>query len=273
MRPSTNENVEGSVHNHFICWKSAIGGIFFAAIVYLVLSALGAGILGNSAQSAIEAEHGGVALMTGIGLWMAISALISVFAGSYFTSRISGYSTSTIGAAHGLIVASVFFVLAASGVSSAVFSGVQGIGKVTHVLAAGSSDLAANPEVQDLLQKTIGDAQMKSDAKDVMQGLSYRVVRGDFASAKIYLAYQTGLPEDQIDSKISQLQSQVTDIAKRMGEASATALAISGWTVFAILTAGLICAAFGGMAGNHANLNHPLVMTSERLGHLSPSTV
>lgn len=267
----SNPNVsETAAHNHLVCWKSTVAGVFIAAITYLTLSALGAGILGNAAQSAVENERGGLALASGVGLWLGLSVLLSVFAGGYFTSRISGYSTNKIGAAHGLIVASVFLILMACGVGGALSGGTQGMAKAVQALAVGGSDLAANPQVQDLLQKTIGDAKLRSDAKDVMQGLSARVIQGDFSSAKTYLAYQTGVSENEVSDKINQMQMQFTEIAKKAGEASSKAVAAAGWTVFITLVAGLISAAIGGMAGNHANLVHPLA-TPRLRGTLNPA--
>lgn len=258
MNRETEALLEHRRHNHLLCWKSVLAGVFISIMSYLILTALGAGVVGGVAQTAIEAEKGGLALATGAGLWLGLSAVISVFMGSYFAARLSGYAANKIGAAHGFVVASVFFSLMAYGMGGLLSSAAQGIAKGAAAIGSGGADLASNPQVQDVLNKAIGDSKLKSDPKEVIQGLTTRVVLGDFDSAKAYFAYQTGMTPPEVDARMAQIKAELTEVAKRAGEASSRAVANAGWSLFVTFLAGVIAALIGGHTGAHANVARPI---------------
>src|SRR4051812_33099552 len=104
--------IEPSVtHRHLVCWKSIFAGVLISIMAFMFLTAFGAGVLGGLAQKAVENEKGGLALLSGAGLWLGLSAVISLFLGSYFALRVAGFVTAKVGIANGFVIASIFFVL------------------------------------------------------------------------------------------------------------------------------------------------------------------
>lgn len=93
------------------CWKSIIAGIFVAALIYMILSALGAGIGGFTVAHIIAKNENGTGLAAGAGLWLGFSAVISLFLGSYFATRYSIVTHKQVGAAQGIVISAVFFYL------------------------------------------------------------------------------------------------------------------------------------------------------------------
>ncbi len=253
-----------SHHAHLLCWKSVIAGVFISIMSYLILAALGAGVVGSAAQSVIEHEKNGSALATGSGLWLGLSAVISLFLGSYFTVRMSKSQTNKMGAAHGFVVASVFFILLVIEAGSVVGGLAQGLGHLAAGLGEGTASLSASPMVQDTIQRALGTQTLKADPKLVMEGLTVRLLQGDVESAKSYYAYQTGLSGAEVDTKIAQLKTDFDQAAKTVGEKAARAASDLGWSLFVTFLVGLVGALIGGRVGAHANIDRPLVVEASR---------
>ncbi len=120
---------------------------------YMVLTALGAGVVGLTAARVIQNEKSGMALAAGAGLWLGLSAVIALFFGSYYTLRISKYVTNKIGAAHAFVIASVFFILLGMGATSSVGAISSGLSQIAQNLSANdvsiSNGVAASRAVAD----------------------------------------------------------------------------------------------------------------------------
>jgi hypothetical protein len=247
-------------HHHLVCWKSIFGGVLIAVMSYMTLTVLGAGIGGLTASSLISNERGGAGLATGAGLWLGASAIISLFMGSYFSLRISNYLTNKVGAAHGFIVASIFFVLMTWAASSGVGSLTTGIAKMVGAMGSASESLASQPVVQDTFNQAFRNTQLKSDPAEVAQGLAVRLMRGETESAKSYYAYQTGLTQAEVDSRFAQMKSDFDLKMKAAGESAANAIADAGWSLFVTFLVGLIAAVVGGRVGAQANNRRPIAV-------------
>ena len=72
---------------HLICWKSVFAGLLLSITAFVLLTSLGAGIAGFTAEGMINKEDGGSALATGAGLWLGISVVISLFCGKRGANR------------------------------------------------------------------------------------------------------------------------------------------------------------------------------------------
>ena len=85
-------------------WGAIFAGAVIAIVTHMMLSLLGAGIglvtMGNEPQNQPSAG----ALSTAAGVWMAISALISLFIGGLVAGRLSGVALPMEGILHGLAV-------------------------------------------------------------------------------------------------------------------------------------------------------------------------
>lgn len=253
---TTLEPVHGQ--SHLLCWRSAFAGILISLMSYMILSSLGVGIVGLASQSAIENETGGMALATGAGLWMGISAVISLFAGSYFAVRISKNITNKIGAAHGLVVASSFFIILTVLASSAIGSLSMGLGHLVSGMGQAATSIGTNPRVQDTINQAMGTSTFISDPKIVSEGITARLLQGDVESAKAYYAYQTGQTKAEVSARIDQLKAEFDRTAKDVGEKAAAVIAGTALSLFVTFLVGFVAAGIGGRVGAHSNTEKPL---------------
>jgi hypothetical protein len=246
-------------HAHILCWRSLVAGLFISGVTYLLLTALGTGIGGLVASGMVDNETASASgLATGAGLWLGISAIISLFVGAYFAVRAAKFTTTKIGVSNGLALASLFFILLVWGLGNTVGSVVSGLTKTAMTATTSAAALSANPDVQDTLQRAIGTSSLKSDPKVVAEGLAVRLMRGNTQSATAYLAYQTGQTEPQVSARVTQLQSEFDAKAKIVAEKTANAVAGAGWSLFVTLLVGILGAAIGGWAAAKENSLHPL---------------
>lgn len=247
-----------SAHHSLINWKSIFAGLFVTLIVYVALTALGAGIGGSSAANAIEEGRSSNALASGAGIWVGISVLVSLAVGGYFAARTSTFITGRVGAAQGLIIASLFFAFMVYGVGVTIGAAGKGLGNLVSALGMGAGDLATNPSVQSAVQKALGDVNLKSDPSVVAEGLATRLLRGDTDGARIYLAYQTGLSQSEVSARIETLQQEFNTTIRGVAANTAQAVSSAGWSLFWILALGIAAAVSGGALGSRANLRKPL---------------
>jgi hypothetical protein len=248
------------ISNHLICWKSVFAGILISIMAYMLLATLGAGVLGSIAQSSIESQQHGSALATASGLWLGLSAIISLFVGSYFTVRISKTLTNKIGAAHGFIVASAFFIILMILAGTTVGSLSRGFGRLVESLGKGAANISANPRVQDTINQALGTNNLKSDSKTVAEALAVRLLQGDYESAKSYYAYQTGLTDQEVNVKMTQLKVNYDQAVKDVEEKIAVVVTDTGWSLFVTFFVGLLAALVGGRTGAYANVEKPLTV-------------
>lgn len=91
-----------------ISWGAVFAGVLTALATQLVLSALGILVgFGTANVTSINALRD---VSAGVGIWTAISALISLFIGGYVASRIANVMFSSDGLWHGLTVWSLALV-------------------------------------------------------------------------------------------------------------------------------------------------------------------
>src|SRR3954468_4197196 len=110
--------VEQHVH---VSWRAIFAGILVAVAVDILLTLLGFAV----GLTAFEPTSGAAkAVGLGVGLWIIITAVASVFAGAYFGARVAGDPWKGDGVAHGVVVWGAFLLLSlwlvASGVGKAL---------------------------------------------------------------------------------------------------------------------------------------------------------
>jgi hypothetical protein len=143
-------------NQHLLCWKSVLAGVLISFMTFMGLAALGTGVLGTVVQTAIETDKSDSIMASGSCLWLGLSAVVSLFLGSYFTVRISRSLTSKVGAAHGFVVASIFFILLMIGTGNAVGILSRGLAEVTFNLTQSGSNVVLSPLVPDA--RVVADA-------------------------------------------------------------------------------------------------------------------
>lgn len=247
-------------HSHLLCWKSLFAGLLITVMGHMILSSLGTAVLGLTAKSAIENETGGVALLTGYGLWMGFSAIVSLFLGSYFAVRISKNVTNKVGAAHGFVLSSAFFIILTIVATSALGTLAMGFGHLVSGIGQGAASIGSNTRVQDTINQAFGTTTFKADPKVVAEGLTTRLLQGDVASARAYYAYQTGMSEAQVAANVDALNARFEATVKEVGDKAATATAATGFTLFVLYVVGVVAAMFGGRVAAHANVSRPLAV-------------
>lgn len=245
-------------HSHLLCWKSIFAGLLITFMAHMILSTLGFAVFGVAAQSAIENERGAGVLATSFGLWMAFSVIISLFLGSYFTVRIAKSLTHKVGAAHGFVVSSAFFIIVTVLASNAIGTFSMGVGNLVAGLGQGAQAMGSNPRVQDTINQAFGSDTFKADPKVVSEGLAVRLLRGDVESAKAYYAYQTGLGQAEVSQRIDELNARFIATAKEVGDKAAEAAAAMGFSLFIVFVLGAASGMFGGRYATHANVDRPL---------------
>ena len=93
-----------------------------ASFAYTILVSLGAGIGGLTAAKIIEKGENASGLATGAGLWLGVSAIVSLFLGSYFATRFSEVTHKQVGACQAIVIAAIFFFLVINGTGSMIGS-------------------------------------------------------------------------------------------------------------------------------------------------------
>lgn len=247
-----------SSQRHLICWKSLFAGFLVSVLTYVVLTAFGAGVGGMIASNLISHEESGAGLATGTGVWLGLSAAISLFVGGFFSLRLARFVTPKVGASHGLILASVFFVLMVWGLGSGLSSVANGLGKTVLAASNGVSNIANNPAVQDVLQRSLGNTQLKSPPKEVIEGLAIRLLQGKPDSAKSYLAFQTSLTEAEVDARMARLQAEFELNAKAAADATAKGIAAAGWSLFLTFLVGIAASIVGAVTAAKLNSHMPI---------------
>jgi hypothetical protein len=260
-RDSTDDTVLESDLAHFhplVSWRSVIAGLLVAFLTMGILLSLGMAMGGVGLEGGTTAQAAG--LFTGI--WFLVSALIALFAGSYFAARISKFHTNRIGAAQGLVIASLFFgfivwqTFAAVGWAGGMAGGA--IAGTANVAGAGVAQAAQTPAVQNAVDNALGDLNLRSDPQTVATGVLTRILQGDATGARDYLASQAGISRAEADRRIGELRGQTEQAMAQARDATATALKATGWSLFATLLLGAAAAIGGGALGSAANFSKPL---------------
>ena len=134
---NTNENS----HHHALCWRSILTGLLAALLGYFIFSALGAGVAGFRVAHIIARGEDGSGLMTGAGVWLGVSSVVSLFLGSYFANRVSGTGNNKVGASQGVVIAALFFAWLLHGAGNSLGS----LAQLTSSFSA--SDFSTNSTV------------------------------------------------------------------------------------------------------------------------------
>ena len=246
-------------HHHLLCWKSTFSGLAIAFMALLVLTSLGVGIAGYTAESLMtNGVDGASALATGGGIWLGISIIAALFSGSYFALRVSRFVTPRIGAAHGFVIAALFFGLLVSGAGKIIGGVASGLGQFAISSVNSPTALGSDPLVQDSIYRALGTSTLKSEPRVVAEGLMARLSMGNTESARSFYAYQTGLSPAVVDARVAAMQEEFNGAVRAAGEKTANVVGDAGMSLFVFSIVGLIAALFGGRTGAMANVQRPI---------------
>ena len=244
----------GGRYRQYFSWKAIFVGLLVTLLSFLTFTSLGIGI-GGLALSDLEGIQ---AFGWSAAAWIIITAMISLFVGSFLATRVFNLISSKTGAAQGVTIAAVFFMLSLwSGGLIAGFLGQTAASVGRGVATVAPSDMSGiagsiiqNPEVRSYLNEQARELGVQPDQVDtVASGLAQRIASGDTEAAKSYLAQQTNLTREQIDARLDEMRSEVIGSAGSVAETSARAVSAAGWYGFFMLVLGTGAAVFGGISG------------------------
>lgn len=145
-----------------LSWGAIFAGFFVAIGTQLILSLLGIAIGLSSWSPATPGGVGAGDVATGVGIWAAVSALISLFIGGATTGHLAGMLTPKDGFLHGAIlwslvtVATIWLVLGGMGFLLGGAFSVVGRTASATIGAAGEAATELAPRMMDL-----GDADAR----------------------------------------------------------------------------------------------------------------
>ncbi len=246
-----------------ISWRSIVAGLLLAFFTMTGLIGLGLAFGGIGLDDETSARGAGI--FTGI--WFVVSALISIFVGSYFAARISKFRTGRIGSAQGLVIAALFVgfflyqTMATIGMAGQAMGGmIKGSGgMIAQGVDKATESPVINNAVSSVAEDAIGDLNLKSDIRTVGTAVASRLVRGDSEGAKNYLSMQAGITPAEADTRIAQMKTRVDKIIEDAREGTAAALKSIGWSLFLLTLLGSLAAVAGGAMGSVANFRKPLI--------------
>lgn len=269
-----------------ISWGAIFAGTIVALVVNLALSLLGLGIGFATINPATEENPlGGVGL--GAGIWMAISVLISLFAGGWVAARLAGYPRSLTGILHGIVVwglVTLFsFYLMTSAVGMLVSGVTSVVGRGLSMLGSGAAAVAQQatrgPGGQDALQSAMNQAQqlfsqrgaaMDPEVKEALQSIiaGQNVSEADKQRVASMLAQRTKMTESEATQTINTWIQQRQQAEQTLQQAGSTALQVTEQAMSALSTAaiwafiavvlGAAAAAAGGAVGTPKDTLIPL---------------
>jgi hypothetical protein len=239
-------------------WRAVFAGVFVTLITYFLLMSLGLAFGAGQVHHALDSQDGFQGVGAGAGLWLVMSVLVSLFAGSYASGRVSGIIATRVGYVQGAVVASIFFTLMLTQIGMAI--GLVGAGLSGLQVAFGgvAGQALSSPRLMGIVEDSLGDLNLRAPIDNVASGLLTRALRGETESAVNYLALQSGISRAEAQDRFRSLNMQVrnaaTDIAQRATEAARKL----GWTAFAVILMGGIAAMLGGAIGAQMSLRKPM---------------
>ena len=261
---NSQDIIEGSLEldnqsmHPLISWRSVVAGLLISFFFMIGLLGLGMAFGGIGMQDGTTAKS--ASLFSS--LWFLVSALISLFAGSYFAARISKFQLGRVGSAQGLVIAALFLgaflyetITVIGGIGQ--FAG-SFLGKTVDVVETGFEKISDSPVLKDVAQEVVGDLKLKDTPQAVATGIATRLIRGDAKGAKIYLAEEAGITEAQANQRISAAKQRVDLALIKTRVGAAKALKSTGWSLFFLVFLGSVSAVLGGSLGSVANYRKPL---------------
>lgn len=239
---------------YVIHWPAIFSGMFISMLVYFTLMSLGLGFGGGQAMQAIEGRDSASGLTIGAGIWLAVTVLISLFVGSYATSRVSGAIAPRVAYVQSAVVSALFFTLMVSqaGIALGVFG--RGANAVASNLSGMAGQAAASPRLNAIVEDALGQTDLRSSPETVVSGILSRLMRGDEQGAVTYMSIQTGMTEEEAAGRYQELRAQLQNTMQTAGTEAARAARTAGFIGFFTMLLGTLAAMAGGHTGASLSL-------------------
>jgi hypothetical protein len=252
-------NVENTtMEPRSVHWRGVFAGVFVAMLTYFVLMSLGLAICAGQVKDMIQGVDAGRGLSAGAGIWLLVTVLISLFVGSYASSRVSGLIVTRVGYTQGAVIAALFFTLMLTQAGIALSALTSGLGVVKDAAGGAVSQAMNSDQLNAIVDDAMGDLNFRSPPQIVSAGILSRLLRGDSDSAITYLSVQTGMSRADAQARLENVANQVKTTAADLGQRSADAARALGWSSFVTMLLGSLAAMFGGAIGAQINIRRPV---------------
>ncbi|NTJ42168.1 PhnA-like protein [Agrobacterium larrymoorei] len=261
-----------------VSWGGILAGVAVALTLHLLLNLLGLAIGAGVIDPAQNDSPTAASLSTGSVIWVIVSGIIAAFIGAYVASRLSGRSSRSIGALHGLTswavtTLIVFYMLTTSvgalvgGAFTGVASMFSGAGSTIATAATTAAPALANANnPMATIEQRVREASGGNDPqalRDTAVTAVSAVLTGDQAQAEDArnraadaLARAQGIPVDQARQQVTEYENQYRQAveqsktkATEAAQATATAISAAAYVAFGALLIGAVAALFGGSIG------------------------
>lgn len=268
-REAVKSHIDPAPWYRRVSWGAILAGVVVALLSQFALEtlgvAIGVGVI-DPGETVIGPEFGSAVVV-----WLAVSALLSLFAGGLVTGKLSGVVDEVDGVLHGIVVMGLFTFIAyfilTSSLSAAIGGISNAIGEGLSFVGATAQDVS--PTVADAI--TLRDetlANIRAEANDVLAEdasiTSLRIALDDYLltdepgndtrqAAIQALATQTTLTEEEAAQRLDRWEADFRQTVDRF-EAEAEVVAgdiadvvsATAGVIFAVLVAGVFAAAAGG---------------------------
>lgn len=255
-RPTVISSAEASLsfQQNAISWRGVFAGVAASFLFFVCLMTLGVALGGSTLRAIIDGSTPLSSLGASSAFWFVLSTLLSLYAGSYVGGRLSGPVSLPIGQLQGIVISALFFALVVSQLNSMMTTLGRGLTGAIGSFGQTVGEVGKNPMVQDAIRSSLGKIPLKSSPDIVMSEVASRMFRGDRLGARDYLAQQTGLSAREADLKIYQILSATQTTLKAIGNTTAQAITLAGWTLFTSFALGTLFSFLGGGLGAASHL-------------------
>jgi len=263
-------------------WGAIFAGMFVTVVLQLMLTLLGAAI-GFASINPMQEQNPAQGMASASGIWLIVSALISVWVGSCIAGRLSGGARRD-GMIHGIVswsVATCVTVLLLPGATGALLggagallgnaikTGAQSPNSGDILSAAGDQVKSALPQAGSLLpptgryqgQQTPGQlTSLAAQDPDLATALTRAESNRQDPAARDQVInllttkhnmdqQQATTLYNQWQQNFQQVQAQVSQKAREVGQQAAHGISQGALWAFIALLLGLLFSAWGGWAG------------------------
>ena len=153
-------------HVH-VSWRAILAGIVVAIATEVLLTLLGFAVGLSAFEPRADLARG---IGIGLGIWMILTAVASVFAGAYFGSRVAGDPWKGDGVAHGVMVWAGFLLIGLSVISSGVGRLLSGAGSLERAVNESSASVASQARQQAQQTPAQNSQNMRRAADNIADG-------------------------------------------------------------------------------------------------------
>lgn len=269
LSPMTEAN---TILMNKVSWGAIFAGVVVALVTQILLTMLGVGIGIATLDPGTADNPAASSFSIGAGIWYVVTGILASFVGGYIAARLSGKTTPTTGALHGLttwalttLLVLYFLTSTIGGLVGGVFSGVtSAIGGVGQTVAQTAAPALANSNPLDAIE---GQVRATGTDPEALQANAVNALRalamsdeGGAAEARTQaaqaLSQARGIPLDQAQTQVAQIEQRYRETvasarqtATEAAETAASVVSTGAILAFIALVLGAIASWLGGRSG------------------------